>query len=133
MMKLVAGLPLPGIRTRMGWGGGDVGAGPRAWDGEEQQKQAPRGAGPWLLCPGTKWGTEETQRHCRNRSLSFLRVEGASGYFRRRGREEGRVDQGVQRGHRWRNVQESRLECLSWASLSPDPHPHPPLAPSLTA
>lgn len=32
MMKLVAGLPLPRIRTRMGWSGGDVGAGPRAWD-----------------------------------------------------------------------------------------------------
>lgn len=54
---------------------------------------APQGAGPWVLGPGTKWGREETERS--NRSLSFLRVEEVLGYFRRWGREDGRVDKGV--------------------------------------
>ena len=128
-MKLVAGLPLPGDPNRdaVGWWG--CGLWPQGLGRKGAVEVTPQGAGPWVLGPGTKWGREKSERP--NRSLSFLRIEEVSEYFRRRGREEGRVDKGVCSWVGWKKVQESRLECLFWASLFPDPHSI--LAPSLNA
>ena len=92
-MELVAGLPLPGDPNRdvVGWWG--CGLWPQGLGRKGAAEVTPQGAGPWVLGPGTKWGRKESERP--NRSLSFLRMEEVSGYFRRRGREEGRVDKGV--------------------------------------
>ena len=65
--------------------------------------------------------------------VSFLSEDRRSvGVLPKAGQRGGKGGQGsVQLGYGWKKVQESRLECLFWASLFPDPHSI--LAPSLNA
>lgn len=73
---------------------------------------------------------EETERPWCDRSLSFPRAEEVAGMLPKAGQRGGKgggVRGRVQLGYRRRQVQESALGRLSWASLSPTLTPPPPL------